>query len=267
MIAHKHQSTVDRQPGRQLNVLPAGDSRYERSRPAVGIGLAFSSALLLLVTMAAADTSLAAKHSTRDPFAGEGWRFVKERDGIRLFDRPVPGSAYPQVKASVLFRAPPARVYAVISDYDVFADFIPYVLESRTLDRRKDTRWVYQRLRLPGPISDRRYIIRSQDDIQRGPGGSYRVAWRLARSGRYPVPDAPGVIPLVMSGSWDLLAARGGSGTVATYALELDPGGLLPAWLVSLAIRDYLPQVVAAVRARVDPEFQSQSESGNKAAE
>ena len=45
----------------------------------------------------------------------------------------------------------------------------------------------------------------------------------------------------------------GGARTDAAYIVHLDPGGALPGWLMSLAIEDYLPKVMKAVRERVRP--------------
>ena len=212
-------------------------------------------ALLMMLLYAAPssavepDTSRAAASRTQP--VGQGWELVKEIEGIRIFHRRMQGSAYPQAMARTVFGAPPQRVHAVISDYDHFADFIPYILESKTLGRREGIRWVYQRLRFPGPISDRRYILRIEDLLGQARDGYYRVQWRLAANGMYPIPNRSGVVPRTMSGFWDLGPAADGTETDATYVVHLDPGGLLPAWLMSFAADRHLSKVMAAVRDRV----------------
>ncbi len=197
----------------------------------------------------------------------QGWQLVKEADGIRIFHRSVYGSAYPQAMARTVFGAPPQRVHAVISDYDRFADFIPYVLESETLGRREGIRWVYQRIRFPGPISDRQYIIRVEDLLGQARQGYYRVQWRLATNGKYPIPDRSGVVPTIMSGFWDLRPAAEGTDTDATYVVHLEPGGMLPAWLMAFAADSYLSRVMAAVRDRVAPVPRKQLEPGGRVSE
>lgn len=211
------------------------------------------------------DTSRTAENPVRS--ISQGWQFVEEADGIRIFHRSVEGSAYPQAMARAMFGAPPRRVHAVISDYDHFADFIPYVLESETLGRREGIRWVYQRIRFPDPISDRRYVIRVEDLLDQARYRYYRVQWRLATNGKYPVPDRSGVVPTIMSGFWDLRPAADGLKTDAAYVVHLEPGGLLPAWLMSFAADSYLSKVMAAVRNRVAPAPREQLEPGGRASE
>jgi len=169
--------------------------------------------------------------------------------------------------ARTVFGAPPQRVHAVISDYDHFEDFIPYILESKTLGRREGIRWVYQRLRFPGPISDRRYIIRVEDLLDQARDGYYRVQWRLAANGIYPIPNGSGVIPTIMSGFWDLRPAVDGTETDAAYVVHLDPGGMLPAWLMSVAADSYLSKVMAAIRDRVHQGPREQPRPGGRISE
>lgn len=217
----------------------------------LGLYLVLLMTLLYAAPSSAVDPDTSRAAAGRAQPIGQGWKPVKEIEGIRIFHRRINGSAYPQAMARTVFGAPPQRVHAVVSDYDHFADFIPYVLESKTLGRREGIRWVYQRLRFPGPISDRRYIIRIEDLLGQARHGYYRVQWRLAANGTHPVPDGPGVVPTIMSGFWDLRPAADGTQTDATYVVHLDPGGMLPAWLISFAADRHLSKVMAAVRDRV----------------
>ena len=77
------------------------------------------------------------------------------------------------------------------------------------------------------------------------------MEWRLSDNEAYALADASGVDPAVMSGFWDLRPSGGGTKTDATYVVHFDPGGVLPAWLMSLVTDSDLPKVMAAVRDRV----------------
>jgi ribosome-associated toxin RatA of RatAB toxin-antitoxin module len=233
----------------------------------LGVALALLMTLLSAAPSSAVDPDTSRAAASRAQPIGQGWQLVKEVEGIRIFHRRMHGSAYPQAMARTVFGAPPQRVHAVISDYDHFADFIPYILESETLGRREGIRWVYQRLRFPGPISDRRYIIRVEDLLGQARDGYYRVQWRLAANGLYPIPDRPGVVPTIMSGFWDLRAAADGTQTDAAYVVHLEPGGMLPAWLMSFAADSYLSKVMAAVRNRAAPAPREPLEPGGRASE
>lgn len=180
----------------------------------------------------------------------EPWRLVRDRDGIRIFHRMVPGSPIPEARADAIIDASPSRVYAAVSDYDNFPHFVPYVAGSRIVRQKDRLVWVYQRLRFPGPIADRRFVIEAVHDIDRPKPGFYTIRWRMAERETNGLVQESGISPAVFTGSWELRPLQGGSMTDATYVVHLDPGGVLPAWLVRIATDDLLPNVIRAVRDR-----------------
>ncbi|GAB4514732.1 MAG: hypothetical protein Tsb0026_20200 [Sulfuricaulis sp.] len=185
-----------------------------------------------------------------DPILKAGWQAVSERDGLRLYNRAVPGAAVPAALARVRIEVPPARLFAVITDYDRFAEFVPYVTDSRVLRHEAGLRHVSQHLRFPGPVSDRHYVIESRDNVTSAPQERWRVEWRLVPESSSPTSGETGITPNAFTGYWELTPVAGGTATDAIYSLHFDPGGALPSWLVTLAMNRYLPKVIDAVRAR-----------------
>lgn len=179
-----------------------------------------------------------------------GWQPVSERDGLRLYNRAVPGAAVPGALARVHIEVPPARLFAVITDYDRFAEFVPYVIRSRVVHREDGLRRVSQHLRFPRPVADRHYVIESRDSVTPFPQERWRVEWHLVPDTYRPAADEAGITPAMFTGYWELAPASGGTATDAIYSLHFDPGGALPAWLVTLAMNRYLPKVIDAVRTR-----------------
>lgn len=184
------------------------------------------------------------------------WLPVRQSDAGTLYQRCREDSDLPEVMIRTRFLAPPGRVFAEVTDYDRFAEFIPNVRVSRVLDTQGDgIRWVYHELHFPAPVADRVYVIRSQERASRPAGGYYRVDWALA--GReFPVlQDAAGVQPVAFSGFWELAPADGGRTTDARYSVHSDPGGLVPDWLVTRMTGRYVEQVIAAIHRRLaEPE-------------
>jgi ribosome-associated toxin RatA of RatAB toxin-antitoxin module len=205
--------------------------------------------LTLLAGTAAAETPAPAG-VFQDPVLEAGWQAVSERNGLRLYNRAVPGAAVPAALARVRIEVPPARLFAVITDYDRFAEFVPYVVHSRVVRRDAGRRLVSQHLRFPGPVADRHYVIESRDTVTPLPPERWRVEWRLAPEKDFPALEEKGITPAAFTGYWELTPAAGGAATDAIYALHFDPGGALPAWLVTFAMNRYLPRVIDAVRAR-----------------
>lgn len=185
-----------------------------------------------------------------DPILKAGWQAVAERDGLRLYNRAVPGAAVPAALVRVRIEAPPARLFEVITDYDHFAEFVPYVTRSRVVHREAGLRRVSQHLRFPGPVADRHYVIESRDIITPSPQDRWRVEWRLVPKSDSPAPGESGITPNAFTGYWELTPVASGTAADAIYSLHFDPGGALPSWLVTLAMNRYLPRVIDAVRAR-----------------
>lgn len=180
----------------------------------------------------------------------DGWLPVSERDGLRLYNRSVPGAGVPAALAHVRIEVPPARLFAVITDYDRFSEFVPYVAYSRVQRREDGLRRVSQHLRFPGPVADRHYVIESRDSVTPSPQERWRVDWRLVVETNIPSSDNNGITPVAFTGYWELTPAAGGMATDAIYSLHFNPGGALPAWLVTLAMNRYLPKVIDAVSSR-----------------
>jgi ribosome-associated toxin RatA of RatAB toxin-antitoxin module len=185
-----------------------------------------------------------------DPILKAGWQAVLARDGLRLYNRAVPGAAVPAALARVRIEVPPARLFAVITDYDRFAGFVPYVTSSRVVHREAGLRRVSQHLRFPGPVADRHYVIESRDSVTSSPQERWRVEWRLVPESDSPASGGTGITPNAFTGYWELTPVAGGKATDAIYSLHFDPGGALPSWLVTFAMNRYLPKVIDAVRAR-----------------
>jgi len=216
------------------------------SLPAARVGCAVFAMSITLVLLADSDSAQA-------QLKRGDWELAGEANAVRVLQRPWPGSEFPEAMARTVFATTPRRVYQVVSGYDRFADFIPYVLESRVLATRGALRWVYQRLRFPGPITDRHYVIRVEDTRGQNGPGSIQIHWRLAVDQAAAGRGAGVLRPAAMRGAWLLQPLDGGTRTDARYIIHLDPGGALPSWFMSLASGLYLRRVMAAVRGRVQP--------------
>ena len=180
---------------------------------------------------------------------GNGWHFVMERQGIRVYNRPWPGSPVPEALAYTVVQVSPGRLYDVVTDYDHFTGFIPYVTSSRILRQEGKIRLVHQHLHFPGPLADRYYTMASRA-VSEPRENTFRVEWRLVPESGGTAAGEEGIVPSAFSGFWDLTPTGDGTTTEAVYSIHFDPGGVFPAWLVTRAMNRYLPKVVDAVRAR-----------------
>lgn len=170
---------------------------------------------------------------------------------VKVETRAIPGRDVKQVNAQGLIEAPPHVVRAVIADLERYPAFMPYVKESRVLDRAASGgAQNYQRLSFGLPfVQDRHYVIRVIEqeyrDVDRR--RAWAFVWRL-EDGLPAGVSADAVRVSINSGHWDLRPVANAEGaTEVRYCVFTDPAGSLPKWLVGLANTEGIPQLFAAV--------------------
>ena len=187
--------------------------------------------------------------TTRNPALDQQWDCSTTED-IKICSRAVPGSAIREVLAKAVIAAPSARVFAAISDYTRYPEFMPYVTESEIVKNEAGALWVFQQLDLPWPISDRYYTIQMFADTSCAAQGAYRLQWNLVRDDPS-LRKGVGEPTTLDVGAWELQPDKAGTSTHVTYFIHTDPGGALPAWAVNMANTVAIPKVIEAVRQRV----------------
>jgi len=213
---------------------------------------------IFLLVLAATSSAVAAKcveHAKlrdQESLFKQGWKLIEEQGETRIYNREVRGSSVHEVLVNAILDAPPWRVFAVISDYDRFREFMPYTEQSKTLRIEGSSRWVFQRLKFPfWFVSDRYYTIKLTDQVMGLGNQLYCVDWIKAEE-QESERSGPGEIPAINDGFWLLRSVKGGAQTDVTYFVHTDPGGLIPALITNTANKKALPAVIQAVRDRVE---------------
>ena len=183
--------------------------------------------------------------------APEDWTFSRRLGDVDIYRQPINGSRFPAVRAHARINASAKALYAVISDYEHFRDFIPSVLDSRVLARQMSTLSVYQRLGFPLMVADRHYVIQVTENLVQAGEGLLRVTWQLDRQQSLSLTSGSAVVPDAFSGSWRLAELEEGRASDAVYSIHVEPGGMLPAWLFSSASERYVFQIIQAVRRKL----------------
>ena len=178
---------------------------------------------------------------------GPAWELLEQTQLADIY-QPV-SKAPPAALVKIQWDADPELLYRIIWDYEHFADYIPNVKSSRVLAKQADRVWVYQQLNLPGPARDRHYVLVSSNRESKPAQHQYRVHWNL--STQYPLPNTEHPIkPEHFRGCWGISASKQ-HGLVASYWVELDPGGLLPRWITQAALRHYITDLMNALHQRL----------------
>lgn len=206
--------------------------------------------LFLFISAIFPDTPLRAASSCDFlPGPGTAWELSAQTALADIYQPAGEADSPPAVLVRIQWDSDPDLLYRIIWDYEHFADFIPNVTSSRILAKQAGHAWVYQQLNLPGPASDRHYIIVSTDVDSKPAQHHYRVEWTLSE--QYPLPDAGRRLsPEHFRGCWRIDAATT-RGLTASYWIELDPGGLLPHWMTQAALRHYVSDLMNALHRRM----------------
>lgn len=182
------------------------------------------------------------------------WPLVMKRNGIEVYARVLPGSRAKEVRATIEIDAPPGQVFALLLDSGKFVEFMPYIVEARTVARDSRSVWyLYQRIS-PPLVSDRDYTLR-HESFEEPQQGRYELRWDVAND-RGPAARDGVVRVEVCTGSYVVEGQGGDVRTRLTYQLHTDPGGSLPDWLANRANIESVPALLQAIGHRaVDPSW------------
>ncbi|MBI4237940.1 MAG: SRPBCC family protein [Deltaproteobacteria bacterium] len=135
------------------------------------------------------------------------------------------------VTRTILINAPIERVFAVITDFAAYPEFLSDVTSARVVRTDGDCQDVEFRLQLMTTIH---YTLRMQLAPPQG------VRWHLVQ----------GQFMRSNDGSWALKTANGG--TEATYTVDIGLGMLVPKMVTNALVEGNLPATLAAFKARAE---------------
>ncbi len=190
-------------------------------------------------------TPLAWAFDVKSP--GADWTEAHRTDELVIFTKDVDEGR--RIMAVAEVNAPPEVIFNVVSDFDNYPDFMPYVKESRVLSRKNDSELVsYQRI-APPFVSERDYPLKFT--LTRGTpanGGVFKTEWSASPK---TLPEVNGVVRITLNdGSWLIEPLDSGKRTRLTYTLLTHPGGMIPGFVANLSNTIAIPKLFAAVKKR-----------------
>jgi hypothetical protein len=188
------------------------------------------------------------------PSTSDGWKLDSQGGSIALYAKPRPNSSLKEFKAVGEIDAPIKVVHAVIDDVENYSSFMPYTVECRVVKREGGSTFFYQRLS-PKIVSDRDYTLRVREKSWRGEKGLVFLH-RFDVANEAGPAEAKGFTRVkICQGGW-LLEPLGDAKTRATYSLDTDNGGKIPAFIGNPASELGIRKLFAAVRKQVkDPKY------------
>lgn len=193
------------------------------------------------------------------PAYGEGnWKLVEEQDGIKLYFRDYPESSLPEFKGITVIHASMASILAVLLDLPACQQWVHQCEKSFVLDvtnAREET--FYQINDMPF-VKDRDVILHAKLD--------YKPDLSEIRFGLIAVPDfcqknpteacnkidPDRYVHVASSEGFYLLQQEADGNVLVTWQQHIDPGGLLPDWLVNSQLKDLPLNTLKGLRTMAD---------------
>ncbi|HJW16900.1 MAG TPA: START domain-containing protein [Flavisolibacter sp.] len=161
------------------------------------------------------------------------WHLVKQKNGIEVYTAPGGHDGLKLIKVSAEMTGSIERVKQIFSDIPSQQEWV-YGTRKAYLVKKQDenTLLYYNETGLPWPASNRDVVI--QMVLETEPGLKSLVVRQEAEPGS--VPANKGLVRVQhLSGLWRF-TETGNNKLKATYSLNIDPGGSLPAFVVNMFI-------------------------------
>ena len=181
-------------------------------------------------------------------FAQDDWKFTKEKDGIKVWTKEVPGSNFKAFRGQAVLNCKLSAVVAVFHDLSGYPNLFPDCSYSELLsmpDEQHHTH--YLQFSAPWPVTDR--------DAAYENTYTYDPATKtLTVIGRCKPNAKPkdGDYIRIPKGDVHWTFTDNGNGTVTVdYNAHPDPGGSIPAWLANSTAVDQPMGTLTNLRKRV----------------
>lgn len=176
--------------------------------------------------------------------ADDGFAFVREASGCAIAMRPEDHPSGAAMRADCHWPdVDPKRLIEVIGQYERYDEFVSPVHEARIERRSGNRTLVYQRQQMLG-IADREVLLWMWREER--PDSGVRVSWTTASD--EPLALAPGSVRTPKNiGYWEVTPDPVG-GAHVVHEIQLDAGGAIPRWLVSLVRTRGFARIMQDVR-------------------
>jgi Polyketide cyclase / dehydrase and lipid transport. len=178
---------------------------------------------------------------------GPDWTEAYHTSELTIFVKDVDEGR--RIVAATEMEARPEIIFDVLSDFEHYPDFMPYVKESRVLGRESNGEVITYARVAPPFVNERDYLLRVR--MVRGTAsntGVFKIEWKAVPEMQ---PEVEGVVRVKLNeGSWLAAPLDGGTRTRLTYTLLTNPGGLIPDFVANMSNTIAIPELFKAVGKR-----------------
>ncbi|MBW6479380.1 MAG: hypothetical protein K0B37_08135 [Bacteroidales bacterium] len=179
----------------------------------------------------------------------QSWNLVKERDGIKVYTRPEPGTSFKSFKGETEFLADAEKVMDLIGNVKNFDWWDDNISEIKVLDYEEGKFMKYYLVySVPWPLYDRDLCVEANIYINPKTGAKEVMATPL----REEIPEYPNRVRIKNYWQkWTILLLQDGMIRLTVEGF-VDPGGIVPSWIYNMVITETPLKVIRDVRKHAE---------------
>ncbi len=139
----------------------------------------------------------------------------------------------PEASQTIEIDAPPEAVFAVITDFPAYVDFLSEIHSTKVLEDDGVTAAVHYEVEVIKRVSYELKFTRE---------APYRLSWTLTSSS----------FMKSNNGSWELEPLDGGARTKATYTVDVEPKMFVPKAVTKMLVGSALPKTLRQFKSEVE---------------
>lgn len=177
--------------------------------------------------------------------AQDDWKLERNRNGIQVYSAEFPNSRIRAIKVVANYDASPEQIADIVMDINTSTEWVSHLKSCYLIKRvSQDEFYYYAEVQLPWPVLNRDFVahLTRVEDIQT------RTITIDGPAVAGLVPEKKGTVRINNSvGKW-IIAPLDSNLARVEYVLHVDPGGLLPSWLVNIFSSDTPMQIFENLR-------------------
>jgi hypothetical protein len=177
------------------------------------------------------------------------WEQIEDDEGIRVWQREIPGQELPGFRGETVMNAPIAQIGHELEDYKHHTEWMDSCIASYLVKDLGNQHVIdYNRTHAPWPVWDRDVVLDSRWTVS-SDKRLLVIAFENTDPSLVPLPDHTVRMPH-LKGFYRMWSMEPNK-TKVVYQVEADPGGSIPTWLARRVGRDLPFNTLKTLRARV----------------
>lgn len=179
----------------------------------------------------------------------QSWDFIKEKDGIKIYTRKVPGMSLKAFRGVADIHAPVAQVYNLIGNVKNVDWWDKNVKEIKVIFYEKESRSQYYLVYdSPWPVADRDLCVDAT--ITTDPATGVRRVHAKPLTGI--IPERSGLVRI--KDYWQTWLVEPVGKDMVHVELEgyVDPGGSVPDWIYNMVITETPLKIMRGIKQRLE---------------